>query len=300
MKRKLLLAAGCGAALIFAGPAVPGVLLAQEEGASEVEGGKAAVPQEGAQFAEEAASAMAAELSLVRMVPERAGDDQLSDAVMDYAATVQVDHGKTLEDLRAIAAQLSLDLDASRAPDLEQVEDRLSALSGKRFERAFVEQMIVRHEDAVRRYEEQAVHGENPLLREFASEMQDVQRDHLDKARLLERQLGETETAGAADRRPGTQPQNPLQQMPASDLIGMPVLNRAGERVGEIEDIVIGKDDQIRQVVVEVGGFLGIGDKSVAVPIDELQLNREQTILMSRASAEELERRPAYSAPRAE
>jgi putative membrane protein len=89
---------------------------------------------------------------------------------------------------------------------------------------------------------------------------------------------------------------NPLMGMTAGDLIGKTVVNEQGDEVGEIEDIVIGTSDQSVQAVVSVGGFLGIGDKTVAMSFDELQPGQEEdsVLLSSGATVEELKQRPAY------
>jgi sporulation protein YlmC with PRC-barrel domain len=88
---------------------------------------------------------------------------------------------------------------------------------------------------------------------------------------------------------------NPLMQMMAGDLIGKSVVNQEGDEVGEIEDIVIGTNDKAVQAIVSVGGFLGIGDKNVAVAFDELQQQDEDSVLLtSGATVEELKQRPAY------
>lgn len=50
-------------------------------------------------------------------------------------------------------------------------------------------------------------------------------------------------------------------------IIGMEVKNNAGERVGEIQDIVLDlPTGRLSYVVLSVGGFLGIGEKYIAVP----------------------------------
>ncbi|HHY51344.1 MAG TPA: PRC-barrel domain containing protein [Alphaproteobacteria bacterium] len=60
----------------------------------------------------------------------------------------------------------------------------------------------------------------------------------------------------------------------ASKLIGFPVYNSAAddaERIGEINDIVIAEDGSVSAVLIGVGGFLGVGEKNVAVEYDQLQ-----------------------------
>ncbi|SMO89488.1 PRC-barrel domain-containing protein [Paracoccus laeviglucosivorans] len=45
--------------------------------------------------------------------------------------------------------------------------------------------------------------------------------------------------------------------------------------VGEISDLVIGADGQVKAVLVDIGGFLGMGEKSVAVAMDQLDVIRD-------------------------
>ncbi len=61
----------------------------------------------------------------------------------------------------------------------------------------------------------------------------------------------------------------------ASRLIGQKVENPDGENIGEVSDLIIDpKTGQVQQVVVGVGGFLGIGQKDVALAWDQLQIRQ--------------------------
>jgi hypothetical protein len=64
-------------------------------------------------------------------------------------------------------------------------------------------------------------------------------------------------------------------EMRASKLIGTAVKNPAGETIGDINEIVLGKDGNAAAAVLGVGGFLGIGEREVAVDFKSLQLNRD-------------------------
>lgn len=44
------------------------------------------------------------------------------------------------------------------------------------------------------------------------------------------------------------------------------------ERIGSIEDIVLSKTGQMVAIVGEVGGFLGLGDKMVLMPVENVRL----------------------------
>ncbi len=67
-----------------------------------------------------------------------------------------------------------------------------------------------------------------------------------------------------------------VRQMTSEDLEGTTVYGANDEKVGEIDALVVGDDGTINEVVVNVGGFLGMGEKSVAVTFDELQILQEQ------------------------
>jgi sporulation protein YlmC with PRC-barrel domain len=76
------------------------------------------------------------------------------------------------------------------------------------------------------------------------------------------------------------------------DVLGSQVVNSNGDEVGEIDDLVMQGDSYF--AVLSVGGFLGIGDKEVAVPLDELKLGEDKSYLMSPKTEEQLENLPEY------
>lgn len=51
-----------------------------------------------------------------------------------------------------------------------------------------------------------------------------------------------------------------------NNYLGKPVVNASGERIGEISEVLFDKSGRITSVVIGVGGFLGVGAKSVALP----------------------------------
>jgi sporulation protein YlmC with PRC-barrel domain len=81
--------------------------------------------------------------------------------------------------------------------------------------------------------------------------------------------------AEAAAAAPADQPkfitQQTDQEKLASRWIGQTIYNQADENVGDINDLVIGQNGQIDAVVIGVGGFLGIGEKNVAIPFSAVQ-----------------------------
>ncbi len=63
-------------------------------------------------------------------------------------------------------------------------------------------------------------------------------------------------------------------QISANSYIGQTVYNSADEKVGDINDLILKKDGGIVAAVIGVGGFLGIGEKYVAVPIDNVAISQ--------------------------
>lgn len=67
----------------------------------------------------------------------------------------------------------------------------------------------------------------------------------------------------------------PAGQWRASQFIGQPVTNETGERIGDINDLLFDKRGQIANVVIGVGGFLGMGEKNVGVPYSSLSITAD-------------------------
>jgi sporulation protein YlmC with PRC-barrel domain len=60
-----------------------------------------------------------------------------------------------------------------------------------------------------------------------------------------------------------------------SESLGEGVYNRSGERIGEIDDLLIDKSGKVLAAVVGVGGFLGMGEHKVAISYQSFDLTRE-------------------------
>ncbi|WP_207460003.1 PRC-barrel domain-containing protein [Azospirillum sp. SYSU D00513] len=58
----------------------------------------------------------------------------------------------------------------------------------------------------------------------------------------------------------------------AEQLIDTEVVGQNGEEIGEVENILVGPDGNIRSVIVAAGGFFGLGDAHFAVPWNKVQV----------------------------
>ncbi len=91
----------------------------------------------------------------------------------------------------------------------------------------------------------------------------------------------------------------PAMDVRADDLIGTTVYGAGDENVGSIADVILSSDGQVDAVTVDVGGFLGIGAKEVAVDLDNLAFMRDgdgDLHLYTPLTKEQLEAQPEYDA----
>jgi hypothetical protein len=84
----------------------------------------------------------------------------------------------------------------------------------------------------------------------------------------------------------------------AKDLIGLTVYAPDKAKIGSISDLILGKDARtVDGFVIGVGGFLGIGEKAVALKMDRLQISHNgdgSMQLMMDVKKEELVNAPSF------
>jgi len=71
----------------------------------------------------------------------------------------------------------------------------------------------------------------------------------------------------------------------ASKMVGLSVYNDSNESLGSINDLLTDKSGDIKAVVIGVGGFLGVGEHLVAVPIDKVKFVNEPIVYTGAANA---------------
>jgi sporulation protein YlmC with PRC-barrel domain len=80
----------------------------------------------------------------------------------------------------------------------------------------------------------------------------------------------------------------------ASKLRGTTVVNSKNEKIGEIDDLVVGKD-RVLFAIIQVGGFLGLGSRLIAVPYTSLQISDDgRRIVLPGATKQQLEQVPEF------
>lgn len=59
-----------------------------------------------------------------------------------------------------------------------------------------------------------------------------------------------------------------------SNLIGAHVVSVTNEKIGKVANLILNDDGKVEAAVIKVGGFLGLGGKTVAVTYDSLNISR--------------------------
>jgi PRC-barrel domain len=111
-----------------------------------------------------------------------------------------------------------------------------------------------------------------------------------------EEELAEEEQAPPADMK-FIEVQDEAQFLADDEVIGKSVVNMTEEEVGTISDLVMDQDQKLVGVVLSVGGFLGIGDKWVAIPVDQIEFPtaEEPARLLAAVTEEQLKNAPDFT-----
>jgi hypothetical protein len=100
-------------------------------------------------------------------------------------------------------------------------------------------------------------------------------------------QANASQATGAAAGQAGGQP------VPVSRLLDMRVTNAKGDTLGDVEHVLAGGADGKPRVVIGHGGFLGLGEKQVALPLDSMVLDGDR-LVMRGLSDDQIRAMPAW------
>ena len=70
-------------------------------------------------------------------------------------------------------------------------------------------------------------------------------------------------------------------QIRASKLIGASVYDPNDQKIGAVDELVLNPDGKFADVVIGVGGFLGAGEKRVAVPMADLKRGKNDHFVLA-------------------
>jgi len=146
------------------------------------------------QFISEAAQDNLTEIQVGKVAAQKASDP----AVKRFAQRLVDDHTKANQQLQSLPGANQVLQSVSLPEEKRQAIDQLSGLSGKEFDRAFIDQMVQDHEKAVSRFQEVASSASDPQVKQFASQTLPVLQRHLEQAKALQSRL--SRSGGSSNR----------------------------------------------------------------------------------------------------
>jgi sporulation protein YlmC with PRC-barrel domain len=106
-----------------------------------------------------------------------------------------------------------------------------------------------------------------------------------------------TTTMPSAQEMPAAKTVSTMGMVSASELLNKSVKNGANDTVGDINDLQIDDNGKIAAVIVGVGGFLGLGEKDVALPYEQLAFTRDGDgglVITANVTKESLQAAPTW------
>ena len=87
----------------------------------------------------------------------------------------------------------------------------------------------------------------------------------------------------------------PVRFLTAHSIIGDKVWDKEGKHMGHVKDIMLDvREHKIEYYVIEFGGFLGIGEKFFAIPVNRFEVDPEHKVFRFLGSKEELAKAPGF------
>jgi putative membrane protein len=139
-----------------------------------------------ANFLKEAAEGGLMEVELGKLATEKAASSQ----VKDFGKRMQQDHGKAAKELEQIAAKKGVDLPKQLEGKHKSTVEKLSKLSGEKFDREYMETMINDHKEDVEKFQRETEKGKDPDIKTFAGKQLPTLKKHLELARATGQQVG--------------------------------------------------------------------------------------------------------------
>jgi sporulation protein YlmC with PRC-barrel domain len=123
-----------------------------------------------------------------------------------------------------------------------------------------------------------------------------------------------TATAPTTESRPGTQTATPSgttspttapgqvtflakaqpDWVPIATYYNQDIYNKSGEKIGSIKDLLIAPDGRVHAAVLNIGRFLGLGERDIAVPLSAIEIDRTGNRVTIDVVRDTLQSAPAF------
>jgi putative membrane protein len=264
-----------------------------------------------------------AEISVGDLAQKNGG----SDNVKSFGKMLVDDHTASNTKATSLAQANGVTPPTEPKPEDKKKHDELAKLSGAEFDREFAKAMVKGHEEAISKFEA-ASKGDDDIAK-FAQETLPTLQKHLKTAQSLESSKsaqseapmapavakpgvsqmapsGAEKTEAAPPAGTKTMPSEakgaekmaavPSDAVSVNDYYKQNVYDSSNNTIGEVSDVLLDKNGQVKAVILSVGGFLGLGGKYVSVPFNALQVTEKngKRYLVMDTTKEALTSAPGY------
>ncbi len=193
--------------------------------------------------------------------------------IRDFAQRMIDDHTKANDKLKSLAKNETVP--SGLDPEHQQLLSKLQGENGSNFADDFKRIQVSAHEQTIDLFQAYAQKGTDQPIKQFAEQTLPTLKEHLQMAEQItiasnapgsqngSQQLAQNGRNFITQETPGT--------WRASKMIGLGVYNEQNEKVGNINEVLFDRSGKAEGVVIGVGGFLGLGERNVAVPYQELK-----------------------------
>lgn len=164
------------------------VLVASVAGLVYAQQGTSKVAKGDRTFVDKAASGNMFEVQLAQY----ALNNTQSPEVRNFAQRIITDHTTLNQQLTQVAQQHGITVPQNMDKADRKTYDHLTKLRGADFDRSYINQMIKDHEKDIKDFQHEAQHGQNPDLKNLASNAVPILQEHLRMARSIAPQVGAT------------------------------------------------------------------------------------------------------------
>ena len=110
-----------------------------------------------------------------------------SAAVKRFGQRMVEDHGRSNQEMMALAQRKEITPPAASVPSTSSTYDELAKLRGGAFDRAYAQAMVKDHQEDLQAYQEEAANGTDPDVKAFAARHVPLLQEHLRMAQSLPR-----------------------------------------------------------------------------------------------------------------
>jgi sporulation protein YlmC with PRC-barrel domain len=83
-------------------------------------------------------------------------------------------------------------------------------------------------------------------------------------------------------------------QVDAQKMIGRELLNASDDKIGSIDSVMLGREGKVQAVIVNVGGFLGLGERNVAINWADIRVSQDGKKVTTALTRDQLKALPEY------